>query len=88
MKNRIYPCLWFDGNAKEAADFYSETFGETSVPFENQTVIILETHGQKFMLLNGGPQFKINPSISFFVTCESADEVDRYWNQLIDGGIS
>jgi predicted 3-demethylubiquinone-9 3-methyltransferase (glyoxalase superfamily) len=86
MKNSIYPCLWFDGNIKEAATLYSGVFGEASVISENQTVLMLEISGQKFMLLNGGPEYKINPSISIFVTCKADDEVDRIWNALIEGG--
>jgi predicted 3-demethylubiquinone-9 3-methyltransferase (glyoxalase superfamily) len=86
MKNPIYPCLWFDGNIAEAAKLYSKVFGDASISFENQTVLILEISGQKFMLLNGGPQFRINPSISFFVSCKTDDEVDRMWEALIEGG--
>lgn len=86
MKNKIYPCLWFDGNAAEAARLYSEVFGNSSVSFGNQMVHIFESAGQKFMLLNGGPQFRINPSISFFVSCANAGEVDTIWNKLLAGG--
>lgn len=86
MKNKIYPSLWFDGDIKEAAKLYSAAFGEVSVISENQIVLILEISGQRFMLLNGGPEFKINPSISFFVLCKTEAEVDRIWNVLINGG--
>jgi len=87
MKNAIYPCLWFDGKAKEAADFYCTVFPNTVITTENPMVEILETAGQKFMFLNGSPHFKLNPSISFFVTCETAEEVDQVWKKLADGGL-
>ncbi|MDZ4822834.1 MAG: VOC family protein, partial [Flavobacteriales bacterium] len=67
MNNSIYPCLWFDGNAKEAADFYCSVFKNSKVTSENPLVVMFEMDGQKFMGLNGGPMFKINPSVSFFV---------------------
>ena len=78
MKNNmIYPCLWFDGKAKEAADFYCSVFDNSVIISENQLVVIFESSGQKFMCLNGGPGFKINPSISFYVICET-EKGDRY----------
>ncbi len=86
MKNQIYPCLWFDGKAKEAAEFYCSVFAETAITAENPMVVTFESDGQKFMLLNGGPQFAINPSVSFFVVCETAGEVDKTWESLLDGG--
>lgn len=86
MKNTIYPCLWFDGNAREAAEFYCKVFKNTVIKDDNQLVVTFESHGQKFMCLNGGPHFKINPSISFFVLCETKEEVDSTWKSLSDGG--
>ena len=88
MNHKIYPCLWFDGKAKEAAELYIETFGNARVVDENPIVIILEVHGQKIMLLNGGPMYQPNPSISFMVTCENKEEVDRMWHQLMEGGFA
>ena len=88
MNNKIYPCLWFDGKAKEAAELYVETFGNARIVDENPIVIILEVHGQKIMLLNGGPMYQPNPSISFMVTCENKEEVDRMWHQLMEGGFA
>jgi len=86
MKNPIYPCLWFDKNAKEAADYYCTVFKDTQITAENPIVVTFETAGQKFMCLNGGSEFKMNPSISFFVVCETEDEIMKAWNILIDGG--
>lgn len=86
MKNLIYPCLWFDFKAKEAADFYCSVFNDTKITDENPIVVVFESSGQKFMCLNGGPEFKSNPSISFFVVCETEAELDKAWNALIEGG--
>lgn len=86
MKNKIYPCLWFDGNAAQAAQLYTEVFINTKITTENPMVVTFDLDGQKFMGLNGGPDFKPNPSISFYIVCETLDEVDRAWNKLIDGG--
>lgn len=86
MKNPIYPCLWFDGNAKAAAEFYCSVFENTAITTENPLVVTFESAGQKFMLLNGGPHFKLNPSISFFVVFETIEEVDKTWEKLLNGG--
>jgi len=86
MKNPIYPCLWFDGNAKTAAEFYCSVFENTAISTENPLVVTFESAGQKFMLLNGGPHFKLNPSISFFVVFEAIEEVDKTWEKLLNGG--
>ncbi len=88
MNNKIYPCLWFDQKAKDAAEFYCSVFDESMITSENPMVVLFELEGVKFMGLNGGPIFKINPSISFFVTCDSEHEINRYWNALsIDGNV-
>jgi predicted 3-demethylubiquinone-9 3-methyltransferase (glyoxalase superfamily) len=86
MNNSIYPCLWFDGKAKEAAEFYCSVFPETSITAENPMVVTIEAAGQKMMFLNGGPHFTINPSISFFVIFETTVEVDRAWEKLAAEG--
>ncbi|MBX2968683.1 MAG: VOC family protein [Cyclobacteriaceae bacterium] len=86
MKNPIYPCLWFDGQAKEAATLYSAAFPDTKITADTPIVVSIESAGQKFMLLNGGPQFKPNPSISFYVVCETKKEVDIAWKKLSEGG--
>jgi predicted 3-demethylubiquinone-9 3-methyltransferase (glyoxalase superfamily) len=86
MKNSIYPCIWLDGNAKEAADLYCYTFANSAVKSENPMVVIFELNGQKFMGLNGGPIFKPNASISVFVNCESPEEVEKSYLSLGDGG--
>ena len=86
MNNSIYPCLWFDGQAKEAAAFYCSPFKDSKILDENAIVVNFQLNGQKFMGLNGGPQFKINPAISFFVVCETEEETNALWKVLIDGG--
>lgn len=86
MNNPIYPCLWFDGQAKAAADFYSNVFGDSVITSESTMVVTFELSGQKFMGLNGGPQFKPTAAISFMVTIENEEELEGVWNQLIDGG--
>ncbi len=86
MKNQLYPCLWFDGKAKEAAAYYASVFENSKVISENPIVVMFELDRILFMGLNGGPQFKINPSISFFVYCESVEEVDKKWKLLSEGG--
>jgi predicted 3-demethylubiquinone-9 3-methyltransferase (glyoxalase superfamily) len=86
MTNIIYPCLWFNGNAKEAATFYCSVFNHTQIVSDTPLVVTFESEGQKFMCLNGGPQFNINPSISFFVLLENEEDLDKAWNQLLKGG--
>jgi predicted 3-demethylubiquinone-9 3-methyltransferase (glyoxalase superfamily) len=86
MNNPIYPCLWFDGNAKEAAEFYCSVFKNSAIASESPMVVMFESAGQKFMLLNGGPQFKINPTISFFISSETKEETDVIWNKILEGG--
>ncbi len=86
MKKIIYPCLWFDGNGKEAAELYCSVFKDSNITFENPMVVNFELSGQKFMCLNGGPEFKFNPSISFYVVSESIKEIDEAWKILLEGG--
>ena len=86
MQHQLYPCLWFDGKAKEAADFYTSVFDHSKILSENPVVVMFELEDIRFMALNGGPMFKINPSISFFVYCKTEEEIDKMWKQLSDGG--
>ncbi|MEJ7911921.1 MAG: VOC family protein [Chitinophagaceae bacterium] len=86
MNNTIYPCLWFDGKAKDAAAFYCSIFTDSKIKVDTPMVVNFEIQGQKFMALNGGPQYRINPSISLFVICDSEAETDAVWNKFLDGG--
>lgn len=86
MNNDILPCLWYDGDAKESAEFYCKVF-DGKITADTPVVMNIDIFGQKLMLLNGGPHFKKNASVSFMVICETEDEVQKYWDQLSDGGM-
>lgn len=86
MKNEISLCLWFDGQAKEAAEFYCSVFENSKITSENPISVIFELNGRKIMGLNGGPQFKFNEAVSLFVSCETQEEIDFYWAKLTEGG--
>ena len=86
MKNPIYPCLWFDGQAKAAADFYCSVFKNSRVTVDTPMVVNFELDGQKFMGLNGGPMFKFNEAVSFVIECETQEEIDHYWEKLTESG--
>ncbi|MGV9246291.1 VOC family protein [Streptomyces sp. NPDC003710] len=91
-------CLWFDGQAEEAADFYVSVFKNSRLgrvgrytdagPGPAGSVMAVEfvANGQKFVALNGGPQFTFSEAISFQIFCDDQDEVDHYWNRLTEGG--
>lgn len=95
---KIMPCLWFDHQAEEAANFYGSIFEDSRIlevarygeggPMPAGTVLTVTftLQGQEFMALNGGPHFQFSPAISFYVNCESQEEVDRLWERLLDGG--
>ena len=87
MTNQIYPCLWFDGQAKAAADFYCSIFENSKVTVDTPMVVNFELNGKKFMGLNGGPQYKFSPATSFVVECETQEEIDFYWEKLGDDGV-
>ena len=86
MKNNIFPCLWFNGDGKEAAVFYTEIFGGT-ITTDTPVVINLNLFDQQFMILNAGPQFEKNASVSFMILCETEEEVQKYWEKLAMDGI-
>jgi predicted 3-demethylubiquinone-9 3-methyltransferase (glyoxalase superfamily) len=86
MAEPIVPCLWFDGNARDAADFYARVFTDARTLSDNGLTVELRVGDLDFLLLNGGPNFKINPSISFFYACRSAAEIDGLWSSLSEGG--
>jgi predicted 3-demethylubiquinone-9 3-methyltransferase (glyoxalase superfamily) len=86
MNNMIYPCLWFDGKAKEAANFYCTVFNNSRIVVETPIVVQFEIEGKMIMGLNGGPKYKITPAISLFVTCQSDEEIESLYNKLMHGG--
>ena len=86
MTNQIYPCLWFDGQAQAAAKFYCSIFKNSKITADNQMVVTFELNGKKFMGLNGGPQYKFSPAVSFVIDCETQEQIDYYWEKLGQGG--
>lgn len=86
MTQRLTTCLWFDGKAKEAFLFYKDVFGEVELVSENPLAVNYNLFGRRFMHLNGGPDFPINPSISFFISVSSQSEIEDIWGKLIQGG--
>lgn len=91
----ITPHLWFDTQAVEAARYYAETFPDSRItniatlsgtPSGDVDTVSFELFGQPFMAISAGPVFRFNPSVSFAVTCETPDEVDRYWERLSSDG--
>jgi predicted 3-demethylubiquinone-9 3-methyltransferase (glyoxalase superfamily) len=106
--SKIAPCLWFDNQAEDAANFYVSAFsgrralagdgGESKIlgvsrygeagPGPDGSVMTIDflLEGQEFVALNGGPEFRFTPAISFVVNCETQDEVDGLWETLSEGG--
>ena len=94
----ITPCLWFDGNGEEAANFYTSVFPNSKIlgitrygeagPGTPGSVLTVdfELDGKKFLALNGGPLFTFSEAISFQVSCETQEQVDAFWSQLSEGG--
>jgi predicted 3-demethylubiquinone-9 3-methyltransferase (glyoxalase superfamily) len=98
MQQKITPSLWFDTEAEDAANFYISVFKNSSIvnvaryteagPRPAGTVMTVEfdLDGQRFVGINGGPQFTFDEAVSFQITCEDQDEVDYYWDRLSEGG--
>jgi predicted 3-demethylubiquinone-9 3-methyltransferase (glyoxalase superfamily) len=99
MIAKLQPCLWFDGNAEEAARFYADTFPDSRIgdvmraPGDypdgekgNVLTVDMTILGMPFLLLNGGPQFKFNEAVSFQVATDDQAETDRYWNAITGNG--
>ncbi|MEB2780735.1 VOC family protein [Algoriphagus sp. C2-6-M1] len=86
LSSPIHPCLWFDGNAKEAAEFYCSVFSDSAIHQENPMVVTFEAAGQKFMCLNGGPEYMFTPAISFYTIAQSEGEIQLLWDKLIENG--
>ncbi len=86
MRNQISPFVWLDNQAAEAARFYASTFPGARVLGGSPPVVSVQVGEMKLSLLDGGPQFKPNPSISFFYNCGSEAEIDALWKGLSEGG--
>jgi predicted 3-demethylubiquinone-9 3-methyltransferase (glyoxalase superfamily) len=96
--NKISPFLWFDDQAEEAARFYVSVFKNSKMgavsrygdgmPLPKGTVMTaaFEIEGQPFTALNGGPDFKFTPAVSFVINCDTQKEIDHYWDKLTSGG--
>src|SRR3954466_3252408 len=91
---KLTSCLWFDGTAEAAANFYVSVFKSAKLgrishyPDDGKVMVVeFEIEGQKFIGLNGGPQFKHSEAVSFIVNCDTQAEIDDYWEKLTaDGG--
>jgi predicted 3-demethylubiquinone-9 3-methyltransferase (glyoxalase superfamily) len=96
--NEITPCLWFDTEGEEAAELYTSVFPNSRIldvarygeagprPAGTVMTVSFELGGQKFLALNGGPEFTFSEAISFQVNCKTQDEVDAFWSKLSEGG--
>ena len=97
---KVSPFLWFDSQAEEAAKFYVSIFRNSKIgriarygdggpgPKGSVMTVAFELDGQEFTALNGGPEFEFTPAVSLYVHCKDQEEVDRYWDALMDGGKS
>ena len=99
---KITPCLWFDTQAEEAAQFYVSIFKNSKINAISRytkagqeihgkqpgsvMTVAFEIDGQAFVALNGGPQFKFNEAVSFQINCETQEEIDHFWNKLTENG--
>ena len=86
MNKQITPCLWFNNQAKEAAALYCSVFEQSKITMQSPMVTEIEVLSQKFILLDGGPMFKPNPSISFYYICENESELDLIWSTFSKEG--
>ncbi|HMK41865.1 MAG TPA: VOC family protein [Methyloceanibacter sp.] len=102
LKQKITPCLWFDTEAEQAAKFYCSIFENSKIEQVSRyvdagqeihgkkagsvMVVAFQLEGQKFVALNGGPQFKFDEAISFQVSCATQKEIDYFWSELTAGG--
>ncbi|HEY5066344.1 MAG TPA: VOC family protein [Xanthobacteraceae bacterium] len=102
LTQKVTPCLWFDTQAEEAANFYTSVFANSRIKQISRygnagqdvhgkqagsvMMVAFELEGQTFTALNGGPQFKFSEAISFQVMCDSQGEIDHFWEKLSDGG--
>lgn len=98
MQQKIVPNLWFDTEAEEAAEFYTSVFDNSRIvnvthyteagprPAGEVMTVEFELDGQRFVGINGGPEFKFDEAVSFAIECETQDEIDYFWDRLTEGG--
>ena len=83
----ITPSLWFDNNLEEAAQFYTSIFPNSTIEaLHRYTEAVPGAPGHRFLGINGGPAFQFTEAVSLMVECKDQDEVDYYWDRLLDGG--
>lgn len=95
---KITPFIWFNNQAEEAAKFYTSVFPNAKmgavvyypegmpVPKGTVMTVTLQLEGQEFVLLNGGPNHQLTPAVSFVIACDTQEEIDHYWDKLVEGG--
>ena len=98
LRKKITPCLWFDSEAEEAANYYTSVFKNSKIldvsrygdagpkPAGTVLTVSFELDGEEFVALNGGPEYTFTEAVSFQVSCENQEEVDHFWNKLSEGG--
>ena len=86
MKENITPCLWYNGQAQEAAALYCSVFTDSKITAQSPIVTGINVSGHSITLLDGGPMYKPNPSISFFYICEQEDELNKIWSAFSKEG--
>ncbi len=86
MARTITPFLWFEKDALEAAKFYVKIFKRSKILKSGPQTVTFRLDGQEFIALNGGPYYKINEAVSFFIACRTQKEIDHYWKKLSAGG--
>lgn len=86
MKELITPCLWYNAQAKEAAELYCSVFEKSKITSQSPIVTEINVDGQSITLLDGGPMYAPNPSISFYYICESENEIDKIWKAFSKEG--
>ncbi|HXG48186.1 MAG TPA: VOC family protein [Methylomirabilota bacterium] len=84
--SKITPFLWFNGQAEEAAGFYTSIFKDSKIISTSPMTVSFTLAGQEFIALNGGPLFKFTEAVSFSVSCETQEEIDYFWDKLSAGG--
>lgn len=86
MTDKTAPCLWFDGNGKQAAELYVSLIPNSRIISDQHPMTVFELAGRRYLALDGGPHYKPSPAFSIYVDCEDQAEVDRLWSALLEGG--
>ena len=86
MTDKTAPCLWFDGNGKQAAELYVSLIPNSRIISDQHPMVVFELDGRRYMTLDGGPHYSPSPAFSIYVDCDDQAEVDRLWVALLEGG--